>query len=116
MKLSDLKHIKRWSVPRHYFGERWYDFYVAPVTCHRDSDALERTNWAAQCREIPESSTVVVVRENHFLVGWIEWLAIHYEDSTALATAERLAEQLAEYPCLDDSLLALIVESEEDQS
>jgi hypothetical protein len=50
-----------------------------------------------------ESDTVQVIRESHFLVGWIEWIAIHESDVTSLATADSIMESLADYPLVDES-------------
>ena len=36
-----------------------------------------------------ESETVIVVRESHWAVGWVEWIKIHELDTTALAIADK---------------------------
>lgn len=97
--------LKLWSMPRHYFGPEWHGHYVAPCTRNRDSDSLEESNWRAQLEAVggeqPDES-VVVVRDRHFLCGWVEWLAIDAKATSALQAADRVAERLAVYPCLDE--------------
>jgi hypothetical protein len=49
-----------------------------------------------------ESETVIVVRESHWAVGWIEWIAIHEDDAAALAIADEQQERLQNYSVLDE--------------
>jgi hypothetical protein len=44
-----------------------------------------------------------VICENHWAVGWVEWIAIHESDSKALEIADEIICALADYPILDDS-------------
>lgn len=99
----EYEHIKRWTLPKNYFGEVWPDYYSAGVGQSRDSDSLEESNFATMLAALGgESETVVVVRESHWVIGWVEWIAIHESDETALAEADRLADQLKDYPVLDE--------------
>lgn len=98
----ELKHIKRWAMPDSYFGETWPDYYSA-YGQHRDSDALSRSNFASMLKALGgESETVLVVRESHWAVGWVEWIAIHESDEKALTTADAILERLEDYPVVDD--------------
>ena len=99
---TDYKHIKPWKHPSNYMGATWEGYYAAPVGQSRDSDTVERSNWAAQLEAIPESETVIIVRENHWAVGWVEWLAIHESDTKALQEAESIGDRLDTYPILDE--------------
>jgi hypothetical protein len=94
--------IRKWTRPDNYIGAEWGGYYAAPVGQSRESDTVERSNWEAQCERIPESDTVIIVRENHWAVGWVEWLAIHESDTVALAEAEAIGEELEDYPILDE--------------
>lgn len=97
------KHLKRWTMPQHYAGVTWPDYYSAGVGQSRDSDALERSNFRVMLKALGgESDTVRVVREGHWAVGWVEWIAIHADDAQALEIADGLAEGLEDYPVLDD--------------
>jgi len=97
-----FRHLKRWRTPSNYFGAEWDGWYAAPVRRHRDSEILDNSNWEVQLERIPESETVQAVTESHFAVGWVEWLAIHESDRGALAEAEKIGEQLENYPILDE--------------
>ena len=102
MNESILKHVQPWKHPSNYMGKEWTGWLVAPVGCSRDSDNVERSNWDAQIERIPESETVQVVRERHWAVGWVEWLAIRPENTAAVAEAEKIGDELEEYPILDE--------------
>jgi hypothetical protein len=98
------ENLKRWTMPDHYFGEVWPNYYSAGVGQSRDSDALERSNFACMLRELGgESDTVKVVRESHSAVGWVEWIAIQQEDAKALETADQIIAALSDYPVIDES-------------
>ena len=97
------KHLKLWTLPRYYFGDQWPDYYSAGVGQSRDSDCLEQSNFAVMLDALGgESETVIVVRENHWAVGWVEWIAIHQSDETALQRAYEQCERLADYPVLNE--------------
>jgi hypothetical protein len=44
----------------------------------------------------------MVVRESHWAVGWVEWIAIHELDAVALGVADAQCKRLADYPVLDE--------------
>ena len=95
--------LERWKMPRDYFGAEWPEYYSAGVGRSRDSDCLEESNFHAMLAALGgESETVQVVRESHWAVGWVEWIAIHESDETALREADRQQERLEDYPVLDD--------------
>jgi hypothetical protein len=94
--------LKRWELPDSYFGAEWSDYFVS-VGQHRDSDSLSRSNFECTLRELGgESETVQVVREGHWAVGWIEWIAIHESDCTALRIADDISAALTDYPVLNE--------------
>lgn len=114
--MYEPKHLKRWSHPPHYFGAVWPNHYSSGVGQSRDSDALERSNFECMLTAIGgESDVVTVVRESHWAVGWIEWIAIEADGSpesdAALQTADEIAERLENYPVINDEHL-----SEEEQN
>ena len=97
------EHLERWTLPKDYFGAEWPEYYSAGVGRSRDSDCLEESNFDAMLAELGgESDTVHVVRESHFLCGWVEWIAIHESDEKALRAADRLRQNLDDYPVLDE--------------
>jgi hypothetical protein len=97
------KHLKRWTMPANYFGAVWPATYSAGFGQSRDSDCLEQSNFAVALRALGgESETVTVVRESHWAVGWVEWIAIHQDNEKALEIADGLNAQLEDYPVLSD--------------
>lgn len=103
MAMYEPSYLKRWTMPSHYFGAEWPDYYSAGVGQARDSDALERSNFACMLKALGgESDTVLVVREGHWAVGWVEWIAIHPGDTKALATADDIKRGLEDYPVVNE--------------
>jgi len=97
------ENLKRWTRPDDWFGTPWPEHFVF-LGRHRDSDCLAESNFECALKALGgESETVTIVRESHWAVGWVEWIAIHESDSTALETADAIAAALAEYPALDES-------------
>lgn len=95
--------LERWKMPRDYFGAEWPEYYSSGVGRSRDSDCLEESNFHAMLAALGgESDTVRVVRESHWAVGWVEWIAIHESDEQSLRTADRLRQELDDYPVLDE--------------
>lgn len=102
-QMDSYKHVKPWTMPANYAGEVWPDYYSAGIGQSRDSDSLERANFSEMLSRLGgESETVIVVRESHWAVGWVEWIAIHATDEAALAIADRALAALADYPCLNE--------------
>ena len=97
------EHLRRWKMPKDYFGAEWPEYYSSSVGQSRDSDALERSNFTCMLKALGgESDTIIVVRESHWAVGWVEWIAIHESDAKALAIADDIAERLADYPVINE--------------
>ncbi len=105
--MMNYPHLKLWTMPQHYFGAVWPATYSAGVGQSRDSDALERANFMAMLQAIgSESKTVTVVRESHWAVGWVEWIAIHQDNDKALGIADTLIARLEDYPVISDDLFS----------
>lgn len=95
--------LERWKLPGSYVGAEWSDYYRSGVGQHRDSSCLEQSNFVVMLKALGgESDTVQVVREGHWAVGWVEWIAIHESDTKALREADRQLARLEDYPVLDD--------------
>jgi hypothetical protein len=87
----------------------------------RDSDILEESNFQVASEALLALSTALsvettdmpgrwdgeqsvrIVRENHWAIGWVEWIAIHSSNSEALTKARGLCESANDYPILDES-------------
>lgn len=95
--------VKPWTLPPSYAGAHWDGFHSSGFGQSRDSDALERSNfrcaWTAISKASPEAQ---VVREGHWAVGWVEWIAIPSSDAAGIACAEKLCEECRDYPVLDE--------------
>jgi hypothetical protein len=110
-------HLNRWENPSHYVGAQWPHYYSF-LGRSRDSDALERANFGAGLKAIGGESTqdfsllndpdhvlpVRIVRENHWAVGWVEWIAIHESATEALEIADKIKGELVDYPVVDETL------------
>lgn len=119
--MFEPSNLKRWTHPDHYFGESWPNHYSAGVGQSRDSDALERSNFACMLRELGgESDIVTVVRESHWAVGWVEWIAIEAdgtaESDKALETADEIKGALDDYPVVDESHWCEIEQQDADET
>jgi hypothetical protein len=101
--MFEPQHLKLWTMPQNYAGEVWPAYYSSGCGQSRDSDALERSNFACMLKAIGgESETVHVVRESHWAVGWVEWIAIHQDDEKALQLADEVQAGLEDYPAVNE--------------
>jgi hypothetical protein len=106
------KHLELWTMPANYAGEIWPRYFVF-LWQNRDSDTLSRSNFAAALDAIGgESETVEVIRENHWAVGWVEWIGIHQDDAEALRKADGIAASLEDYPIVDEEHFSGLEEEE----
>ena len=97
------KNLRLWRLPENYFGPIYTGMYSAGVGQTRDSDALERSNFRCMLAALGgESETVTVVRNRHWLIGWMEWIAIKQSDETALREADDIIDALNVYPVIDE--------------
>lgn len=111
------KHLRRWTMPDHYFGEVWPDYYSSGVGQSRDSDALEESNFRSMLKILGgESETVLVIHESHWAVGWVEWIAIHESDSKALELADETKAALEDYLVIDDNDFSELEQEHADQT
>lgn len=122
MTATEYPFLSRWTRPSCYAGAQWPDYYRAGVGQSRDSSALERANFDAMLKALggernhPELadpnddgaalSLVRVVRERHWAVGWVEWIAIHESATDALEIANRIMERFEAYPVIDEMLMS----------
>jgi hypothetical protein len=95
--------LELWKTPDSWFGEPWEGYYVF-LGRHRDSDCLAESNFAIALAALggEDGNMVAVVREGHWLCGWIEWIAIHSRHGAALRAADEMAAAISDYPVLDE--------------
>ncbi len=97
-----MRHLQKWTRPDHYAGADWPEYFVF-LSQHRDSDALTRSNFTCGLARLGgESDTVRVVRERHWAVGWVEWIAVHESDTAACQKADDILSKLDAYPVMDE--------------
>lgn len=98
-----MRHLQKWTRPDYYSGAVWPEYFVF-LAQHRESDALTRSNFTCGLKKLGgESDTVRVVRERHWAVGWVEWIAIHESDTAACEKADAMLADLDAYPVLDEN-------------
>jgi hypothetical protein len=103
MQTVNLKSLTKWEMPDSYYGTAWPEYYVF-LSQSRDSDALTRSNFEYGLESLGgESETVQIVRERHWAVGWVEWIAIHESDTESLQRADEMLCALSDYPVLNES-------------
>lgn len=99
-------HLQRYERPTHFadFGAvNRADYYVA-IGQHRNSDSVTRSNFRTMLRNLGgESETVLILRDSHFAVGWVEALYIHESDTARCEQADDMLRRLEDYPILDES-------------
>lgn len=101
--------MELWTLPPNYFGARWDGYYVFMLR-NRDSSILRNHNFDEALdllggetgEEDDGISLVAVVRENHYAVGWIEWIAIHQTATKEIEIAKGIEERLDNYPILNE--------------
>jgi len=103
------QHLKRWTHPANYVGAVWPNYYGSGFGRSRDSDDLEESNFAVVQRELAKlpawkgDDSRMVIRESHWAVGWVEWIAIHQDDEAALRLCDDLRHKANDYPPLDEN-------------
>lgn len=102
MKTYDLE-AHRWKLPPSYAGPSWPAYYVAAGRS-RDSDALEESNFRVTLKRLGGESgeAVIVVREHHWAVGWVEWIGVHETNAAGLRELRSIWEARERYPVLDE--------------
>ena len=101
---------RAWVRPACYVGQTWEGWLVF-LGRNRDSDLLTNHNFETALVRLEEvnadhptedTRTVFAVSENHWAVGWVEWIAIHPSNTRAVALANEMADDLDGYPILDE--------------
>lgn len=103
--------LAAWKRPENYTGAGWSGWLVFFLRQNRDSGCLERSNF--QCAferlkmhatdlESEDCQSVQIVSENHWAVGWIEWIAIHESNKPAIEEAGAIFERFENHPVVND--------------
>jgi hypothetical protein len=111
-----MKKLIKWVMPNNYSGSTFFDYYRTGIGQSRDSDCLERANFAAMLEKLGgESETVIVNRSGHWAVGWVESILIHESNIEKLKIADEIMEKFDDYPVINNTTLSE-VENDELQS
>lgn len=118
MKTSQIEsnytpeNLSLWETPESWYGQPWDGYYVF-LRQNRDSDCLTRSNFRCAIAELGGETEddegeplVAIVREGHWTVGWIEWIAIRADQTEVLRKADAMAGKLDGYPVLNDEDLS----------
>ena len=80
--MKKLDYLEKWIRPKYYLGVDHEDSYVV-IGKNRDSDLLDKVNWDSVVEELEafENSHIkgdhfFVLRDHHFLVGWVETILL----------------------------------------
>lgn len=114
------ENLSPWTKPRDYAGAHWNGWFPV-ISRNRDSGCLERANFDEMLARLApfkgaeienpaederDMASVQTVREDHWAVGWVEWVAVHGSNAEALKVADSLAGKLKNYPVLSEDRLA----------
>lgn len=104
--MSKKKYLHLWERPSNYAGPDWSDYYVLFVKSRDDEsyDILKLSNFDVALERLGgenEENGVLVIRDRHWAVGWIEYILVH-KDSKKVAEAEKIMKEYEAYPVLDD--------------
>lgn len=100
------KHLKLWKRASNYAGPDWSDYYVLFMKTRDDEsyDLLKISNFDVALERLggeSEKDGVLVIRDRHWAVGWIEYILVH-KDSKKVKIAEEIMERYHRYPVLDE--------------
>jgi hypothetical protein len=111
-----MTNLKKWVYLSSYIGENYSDYYMG-CGQSRDSDALERSNFAAAIEMLGgENETVIVARAGHWACGWVEQILVHESDKKALQILSDIKTKLEDYPVLDDDAFSQLEYDELNES
>jgi len=91
------------------------DWYVCPVTQTRDSQCLERSNFASFLAALGKSDTVEVHRFGHWGPGWFEIILVSPLDPLSVLTAQELSDALEDCPVVDEDHYSRIKNEQYDE-
>ena len=97
------QHLKKWTRPQCYIGPDYPEYYPF-LGQSRDSDTVERSNFRVGLERLGgESDTVLVIRDSHWAVGWVETIYVHESDKKALRAADSMRDKIDnQYPILSE--------------
>lgn len=95
-----------WNLDEYASARNWTGVGLVGISQHRDSDAVERSNFDAVRQAIENlygEDSVDVVSFGHWAFGWVEILAYDYEN-VELSFIESIHKSLQDYAIYDEFL------------
>lgn len=95
--------LNKWQPAENYMGEDYSDYYVV-ATQNRDSEAIAQSNFSSALEMLggEKQPDVIVVRFNHWMVGWVEMLLVKETATDKVEIAKDIEQKIKEYPVLND--------------
>lgn len=95
--------LQLWKRASNYSGEDLTDYYVGPSK-HRDSDALEQSNFDSTLKMLggEDGEKVRADRFGHWGVGWLEQIFVHKDAADKVEILKKVLAGLEDYPVVDD--------------
>ena len=93
-----------WDLDSYAKDREWSGVATGPVGQHRDSEALDRSNFEVIYDDLAERfrGDIEHVSFGHWATGWVEELAWNVGNTELAREVERWEKALADYPVADD--------------
>lgn len=107
-QIQENDYLSKYEIPGSYIGPTYEGYYVF-MGKNRDSDAYTRSNFECALKQVEpllkpkKYENEGVIRDSHWACGWIEYILIHSKNKKALEVAEKIAQDLDQYPLVDES-------------
>lgn len=100
----EIRRATGWDLDEYAEEQGWQGVAVGPVGHHRDSDALERSNWAVVYADLHDrfGDDVDEVSFGHWAVGWVAELAWNAGNAELADAVKAWQSALADYPVADE--------------
>jgi hypothetical protein len=93
-----------WNLDELAAEREWSGVAIGPVGRHRDSEALDRSNYVVILRDLTErfGDAVSDVRFGHWAVGWVEEIVWDAGREDVRDAAQTWRDALDDYPVADE--------------
>jgi len=93
-----------WDLDGYAEEQGWSGVAIGPVGLHRDSDALQRSNWEVVYADLRDryGDDVDEVSFGHWAVGWVADLAWNVGNADLADDVRKWETALADYPVADE--------------
>lgn len=133
---NEYSNLTPWTYPRDYGGQSWYGWF-AVYGQHRDSDALDRSNYRRIFEDLKALNTKLLAADidprnldydsegdstvcdtscNHWAVGWVETIYVHSSNLAACKLADKIRDGLDDYAVYDESDFSEVEHDDEEQA